>query len=139
MGSILTDKSEAPDDQILAGVLGGTAFKRWAGIKGSIEAEHGPTINEWKYYNAKSGWVLKLLLKKRNLFFMIPAEKTFTLGFLFGDRAVEEIGRSGLPARIIREVKNARRYAEGRGLRIEVRNREAVNHVLKLVDIKVRC
>jgi hypothetical protein len=36
-----------------------------------------------------------------------------------------------------REVKDARRYAEGRGLRIDVRNRTTVDHILKLVDIKV--
>ena len=137
VSSILADKSEAPDDRILSAVLGETAFKRWTGIKASIESAHGATKDEWKFYSAKSGWVLKLLLKKRNLFFMIPGEKKFTLGFLFGDRAVEEISRSELPATMIREVKDARRYAEGRGLRIEVRNREAVNHVLKLVDIKV--
>jgi hypothetical protein len=39
---------------------------------------------------------------------------------------------------MIREVKDARRYAEGRGLRIDVRNRTTVSHVLMLVDIKVQ-
>jgi len=44
---------------------------------------------------------------------------------------------SSLPDAMIREVKNARRYAEGRGLRLDVRNRTTISHVLKLVDIKV--
>lgn len=137
MSSALTDKSSKPDDQTLSGVLG-TSFKRWIEIRNSITEQHGTTREEWKYYGAKSGWVLKLLLKKRNLFFLIPGEKYFTLGFLFGDRAVEAIENSSLPAAMIREVKDARRYAEGRGLRIDVRNRTTVSHVLKLVDIKVQ-
>jgi hypothetical protein len=136
MGSILTDKSLPPNDQILAGELG-PSYKTWTALKASITREHGETREEWKHYGARSGWVLKLLLKKRNLFFMIPGVKLFTLGFLFGDRAVTAICHSSLPPAMIREVKEARRYAEGRGLRIEVRNRAALRHVLELVNIKV--
>jgi hypothetical protein len=137
MSSILIDKSLRPDDQMLSGVLG-ASFKSWTEIKASITEQHGATKVEWKYYGAKSGWVLKLLLKKRNLFFLIPGKKHFTLGFVFGDRAVDAIEHSTLPAPMIREVKDARRYAEGRGLRIDVRNRTTVNYILKLVEIKVR-
>jgi hypothetical protein len=131
----LIDKSLKPDDKILSVALG-ASFKSWTEIKNAITEEHGTTREEWKYYGAKSGWVLKLLLKKRNLFFLIPGDKHFTLGFVFGDRAVEAIEKSSLPPAMIREVRDARRYAEGRGLRIDVRNRTHVSHVLKLVDIK---
>lgn len=137
MGSILIDKSQTPDEEILSGVLG-ASFKSWTEIKTSITEQHGATKEEWKYYGAKSGWVLKLLLKKRNLFFLIPDRKHFTIGFVFGDRAVDAIGQSTLPAAMISEVTEARRYAEGRGLRIDVRNRTTVNQILTLVDIKVR-
>ncbi len=135
MSSILTDKTPTPDDQILAGVLG-ASFKSWTEIKTSVAEHHGATKEEWKYYGAKSGWVLKLLLKKRNLFFLIPGRKQFTLGFVFGDRAVEAIEHSDLPAAMIREVRDARRYAEGRGLRIEVRNRAMVTRILKLARVR---
>ncbi len=137
MSSALVDKSLKPDDQILSGVLG-ASFKHWTAIRASVTEQHGATKEEWKYYGAKSGWILKLLLKKRNLFFLIPDKKHFTLGFVFGDRAVHAIEQSDLPAPMIREVKDARRYAEGRGLRIDVRNRTTVGHVLKLVEIKVQ-
>jgi hypothetical protein len=136
MSSVLTDKSTTPDDRMLSGVLG-KSFKHWAGIKASIQKQHGAAREEWKYYGAKSGWVLKFLIKKRNLFFLIPGEKRFTLGFLFGDRAVGSIEQSALPDAMIREVREARKYAEGRGLRIDVRNRGDVRNVLTLVDIKM--
>jgi hypothetical protein len=137
MSSILTDRSTTPDDRILSGVLG-NSFKRWSEIRTSVQKRHGPAREEWKYYGATSGWVLKFLIKKRNLFFLIPAEKHFTLGFLFGDRAVGTIEQSALPVAMIREVTQAKRYAEGRGLRIDVRNRADVRNVLTLVDIKAR-
>lgn len=137
MASILTDRSTPPDDSILSDALG-ASYKTWTALKASIAKEHGETREEWKYYNAKSGWVLKLLLKKRNLFFMIPGGKFFTLGFLFGDRGVDAICHSSLPPSMVREIKEARRYAEGRGLRVEVRNRSALRHALELVAIKVK-
>jgi hypothetical protein len=137
MSSILTDKSTAPDDKILSGVLG-RSFNSWIEIKASIQERHGAAREEWKYYGATSGWVLKFLIKKRNMFFMIPGEKHFTLGFVFGDRAVGAIEQSKLPDAMIREVKEAKRYAEGRGLRIDIRNRTAIRNVLTLVDIKVQ-
>jgi hypothetical protein len=136
VASILTDKSSKPDDKALAAVLG-ASFKNWAAIKASVQKTHGTASEEWKYYGAKSGWVLKYLLKTRNLFFLIPREKHFTVGFVFGDKAVGAIERSTLPQAIVREVRDARKYAEGRGLRIDVKNNNAVKQVLTLVDIKV--
>jgi len=136
MASILTDKSSTPDDSVLSAVLG-TSFKHWTAIRDGVRKEHGDVKEEWKYYGQKSGWVLKFLLKKRNLFFLIPREKHFTLGFVFGDRAVDAIGHSKLPAPIKRGVREATRYAEGRGLRIDVKSRAAVSQAMALVEIKV--
>jgi hypothetical protein len=130
------EKSRKPDEKELSGVLG-SSFKTWVEIRDSVRKEHGPAVEEWKYYGAKSGWVLKFLLKKRNLFFMFAQEKYFRLAFIFGDKAVDAIAESDLPSALIREVKEARRYAEGRGLRLEIRNRSSIKDVLTLVNIKV--
>jgi hypothetical protein len=35
------------------------------------------------------------------------------------------------------ELKNARKYAEGRAIRIEVKSRKDLEHVKKLIDIKI--
>ena len=130
------DKSSPPDEKALSRVLG-NSFKTWVEIRDSVRKEHGPAVEEWKYYGVNSGWALKFLLKKRNLFFMSAQEKFFRIGFVFGDKAVDTIAKSDLPPALIREVKEAKRYAEGRGLRLEVRNHSSVRNVLKLVDIKV--
>ena len=136
MSSAFMDKSSPPDDKALSGVLG-NSFKTWVEIRDSVRREHGPAVEEWKYYGAKSGWTLKFLLKKRNLFFLSAQEKFFRIAFIFGDSAVDTIAKSDLPPALIREVKEAKRYAEGRGLRLEIRSRSSVRDVLKLVDIKV--
>jgi len=91
----------------------------------------------WKYYGTKSGWTLKTLYKKRNLFFFTPFQGYFRIAFVFGDRAVAQILISDLPKAMIEEVKNAKKYAEGRGLRVEVKTHRDVESVKKLIAIKV--
>jgi hypothetical protein len=129
------DKTAPPDDRRLAETLGKT-WALWAGIRTHVRAEFGPVIEEWKYYGVKYGWTLKTLLKKRNLFFFTARKGSFRIAFVFGDKAVAMVEQSDLPKALIEEVRNAKKYAEGRGLRIDVKTRRDVEHVKKLVAIK---
>lgn len=133
---ILLDKSIVPGDELLKATLG-VSFKFWEEIKKGIIDLHGPVNEEWKFYGAKSGWTMKLLYKKRNLFFLIPYEKYFTLGFVFGDKAVKEIEKSSIPKPLIEELLNARKYAEGRGLRVDIKKKGDFKTVFELVRIKI--
>ncbi len=134
--SIFSDKSIKPNDRSLAEVLG-ASYKFWEELKTHLEHEYGVLIEEWKFYSQKSGWTLKLLRKKRNLFFFTPCSNYFRLSFVFGDKAVAEIEKSDLPKTLINELVNAKRYPEGRGLRIEVKSRKDVEHIITLVNIKI--
>jgi hypothetical protein len=109
----------------------------WKEIKKHLKAEYGELIEDWKFYGQKSGWILKTLRKKRNLFFLVPSEGSFRLSFVFGDKAVAAAEQSDLPKDIITTLKNARKYAEGRGLQIEFKRQADVENIQKLVEIKV--
>lgn len=130
------DKSVQPDDAQLARVLG-KSINFWEAIKQHITQKHGDFTEEWKFYNAKSGWTLKVLRKKRNLFFFIPLQGAFRVAFVFGDKAVAAVEKSDLPEALKNELRKARKYAEGRGIRIEVKFQKDVEHIKKLIDIKV--
>ena len=134
--NVFIDKLAKPDDQALVSALEKT-YPLWAEIEKHVATAHGESIEEWKYYGPKSGWTLKTLHKKRNLFFFTPCQGYFRIALVFGDRAVAQILTSDLPTAIIEEVKNAKRYAEGRGLRVEVKTRRDVESVKKLIAIKV--
>ncbi|MBI2429448.1 MAG: DUF3788 family protein [Ignavibacteriales bacterium] len=136
MSNIFGNKTEMPDRAKLSAALGRT-FLLWEEIRSAVDKEHGTVIEEWKFYGSKIGWTLKLLLKKRNLFFFSARNGYFILSFVFGDKAVREVEKSGLPEKIKSELKNARKYAEGRGIRIEVKKRSHVGTILKLIAIKV--
>ena len=135
-GSIFKDKSVKPDVDSLAQILG-TSSKLWFELRKYLKEKYGPLIEEWKYYNPKSGWLLKLLKKKRNLFFFIPYEKYFNITFVFGDKAVSVIEKSNLQENIINELLKTRKYAEGRGIGIDVKTADDIENIKQLVDIKI--
>ena len=134
--SVFDDKATKPTGQMLAKTLG-KSNRLWQEIKKNLKAEYGELTEEWKFYGQKSGWILKTLRKKRNLFFFIPFEGSFRVSFVFGDKAVAVVEQSDLPRDLIRTFKNARKYAEGRGLQIDVKRSADVKHIKKLVNIKV--
>lgn len=137
MESYFMDKSEKPQKDTLLKVLGKTG-PLWTQLRNDLEHEYGKLTEDWKFYSKKSGWTLKLLQKKRNLFFMMPQEGYFHITFVFGDKAVSEVEKSDLPKDIIETLVNAKKYMEGRGLTVQVKNSKDVQNVKKLVDIKVR-
>jgi hypothetical protein len=134
-GSIFTDKSKAPDARALSRALGAKAAL-WKEIESALRSSLGDLVVEWKHYGARSGWILKLLLKKRNLFFLTPGDGHFGVAFVFGDKAVEAIAAGGFADSLVAELQAARKYAEGRGLRIEVESAADVRTVAALARIK---
>ncbi len=134
--SVFTDRSTEPTASQLADALGATA-SIWSELRNHLETACGPLVEEWKFYGTKSGWIMKTLRKKRNLFFLTPLDGYFRLSFVFGDRAVAAIEESDVSDVIKKELRNAKKYAEGRGLVLEVRTREDVEPVKTLTAIKV--
>ena len=137
MERMFLKKTPRPNDKMLSEVLG-PSYEYWKHLKTILQNQYAGLAPEWKYYGAKSGWAMKMMLKKRNLFFVGPCDGYFRIAFVFGDKAVKAIEESDLPLSLIKEVQGAKRYAEGRGLRIECRGKEHIEDVLKLTAIKVR-
>jgi len=130
------DKSVKPDGEALSKALE-DSYVFWQAIRKDVEDSYGKATEDWKFYSPNYGWTLKLLLKKRNLFFFVATKGGFRMAFVFGDKAVGVIEKSNLPKNIIEEIKNARKYVEGRGLRLEVKDAKSVEVVKKLIKIKV--
>ena len=67
---------------------------------------------------------------------MTPCEGYFLASFALGEKAVKAAHDSDLPTSVLRVI-SAKKYAEGRGVRLEVRNARAVRNVEKLAVIKM--
>ncbi len=113
-------------------------YKILDAIRQYIRENIGKTNEEWKYYGVKNGWLLKTLLKKRNLFFVVMYDGYFGISFVFGDKAVDSVMESDISARIKKSLMEAKKYAEGRGVSFDVVDNKQLNDIKKLIDIKVR-
>ena len=134
--SIFDNKGEMPDEAALASALGKT-HAHWAKIRAHLEREFDPIRSEWKFYGKKYGWTLKVQHKKRAILYLMPLDGGFQIAFVFGDRAVAAVEESAAPEPIKEQLRNARRYVEGRGLRLEVKSAKDVKTVKQLVRIKM--
>jgi hypothetical protein len=134
---LFLDKSTQPTERQLKDTIADT-YEYWDEIKNGITELYGDTKGEWRFYSKKSGWTLKTLLKKRNLFFFQPFTNYFSLTFVFGDKAVNVIEESDVSEALKRVLRNAKKYAEGRSLLVNVKTRNDLTDVNKLIDIKVK-
>lgn len=133
----LLDKTKEPAESAVVEMLAGSSL-HWTKLKTFLIESVGPVREEWKFYSAKSGWTMKVLLQKRNLFFMKPEQSAFMVAFVFGDKAVGEVEKSDLPENIKTELSEAKKYMEGRGLQVVVKTAYDLETVMKLVAIKVK-
>jgi hypothetical protein len=133
---VFDDKSNVPDDNDLQEALEDTK-KLWDELTAYIKDTYDSVKEEWKFYGKKYGWQMKLPSKKRNIMFLIPRKGYFLAVFVFGEKAVEAIINSSLDQSIITAIKEARKYAEGRGLKIEVKSEKDIDNIKTLAHIKI--
>jgi hypothetical protein len=134
--SIFDDKSKQPTKQMLAKALG-KQYQLWKDIAKYVVGKYAKATEEWKYPGAKYGWSFRLKDRKRNIIYMTPSTGCITVAFVFGDKGVDAVQDSSLPQSIKDELRNATKYVEGRGIRLQVRNKTDLANIKRLVDIKL--
>jgi hypothetical protein len=134
--SVFDDKSKLPQNDELAKALG-RASTHWEVLKNHLSSMYEPITEEWVYSGKPWGWALRLKQKKRAIVYLTPCEGYFYAGFAFGEKAVKAARQSDLPVSVMSIIDSAKKYAEGRAVRIEIRNVKAVSAVKKLVSIKM--
>lgn len=135
--SIFEDKKICPTEAMMSEGLGNSNIFLNE-LKQFIQNEFGEVTPEWKHYGQKSGWILKLFNKKRNVLFIVPLKEYFQTVFTFGDKAVDVILASELPEKIKFETASAKKYSEGRSIRLDVKTSADIKVVLELVRIKLK-
>lgn len=134
--SIFTDKSIKPNIVSLGKALGDT-FELWTQLEDYVISKYPEAVKEWSFPGPKYGWSYKLKDKKRALVYFLPRGGFFLAAFVFGEKAYEEILDSGVSKKIMDDLKAARPYAEGRGIRIDVKKPADLKDIFKLVDVKL--
>ena len=134
--SVFDDKSKAPDSVELDMALG-KASTLLKSIEEYIVDQFGALSREWKFYSKKAGWTLALVHNGRRILHLIPQTDRFTAVFTLGEHAVSIARESELPDETKSEIDSARKYAEGRSIRLEIDSAAHAEIVKQLVAIKL--
>ena len=79
----------------------------------------------------------RIITKKRNILFIVPCAGYFQIAFTFGSKASYSIMKSTLPDNIKVELKNTKKYIEGRTIQLEIKSKTDIESILKLIKIKL--
>jgi len=135
--SIFLEKEVIPSEVELVEKLG-SAYKLWQEIYNFVLDKYPNGISEWNFPGKKYGWSFHIKDKKRAIIYLLPRENYFKAAFVFGDKATYEIMESDISDKIKSELQSARKYAEGSGIRIKVKDESVIPDIKKLVEIKLK-
>lgn len=125
-----------PTSKELASALG-RANGLWQELVADLKRDLKLDGEGWNTYSVKAGWSLRLQLKKRNIVYLGPRDGCFLASFVLGDKAVAAARKSKLPTSILKIIDEAKRYAEGTAVRVEVHKAADASVVKTLAKIKI--
>ena len=92
---------------------------------------------DWNYPGKNYGWSYRIKDKKRAIIYLLPRAGYFKATFVFGQEALDCIMLSDISSEIKDELNRAKKYAEGRGIRIDIKNDTNLPDIKKLIEIKL--
>lgn len=136
MKSIFTQKSEIPTSVQLQEALGET-YVYWQTFAEHTKKLYPEATEEWYFASEKFGWSFRIKDKKRIIIYLLPRDKFFKIAFVFDQKATDFILESSIAKSIKTELQAAKVYAEGRGIRIDIKEAKTTEDILKLIAIKI--
>ena len=133
--SAFDDGSRQPTAPELEDMLG-RSHASWSKLISLVGDRVKGVAPLWKFSGKSTGWGMRLVDRGRVIVYMTPQRGQFLVSFVLGDRAVAAALSAKLPAAIREAIDAAPRYAEGRGLRFEVRNAALLPALARLAEIK---
>lgn len=134
--SAFDDKSKQPQEADLKLTLG-SAYPFWNELKNIIVAKYAPLSPEWGFASKSTGWGLRLKGEKRTVLYMTPCKGYFLASFALGEKAAKAAHESDLPVSVLAVIDGAKKYVEGRAVRLEARTAEDVRNIEKLAVVKM--
>ena len=136
MQSIFLDKNHEPTTTDLQIGIG-TTFSIWNEIEVFLHEVYPKVESKWHFTSAKMGWSYRMSDSKRVLVYLLPRDKFFKVAMVFGQKAADLVLESIISESIKSELKSAKVYAEGRGIRIDIKEDSLLEDIKKLIQIKL--
>ena len=134
--SVFDNKALEPTAAAVAEALVGAA-ELWTDLNTQLASQYDPLAEDWVFSGKKWGWSLRLKHKKRAVLYLTPSTGFFYAGLALGEKAVAAANASHLPQILLEIINGSQKYAEGRGVRLEVRSAADLDGIVKLAAIKM--
>ncbi|UCG52815.1 MAG: DUF3788 family protein [Candidatus Latescibacterota bacterium] len=134
--SAFDDKTKLPKTSQLYRELGRSATV-WRALTEWLAENYDPLDQQWVFYAQNWGWTLKLVHKKRTVLYMTPCRRYFLVGFMLGEKAASCALEMDLPKGVAETIKTAKKYVEGRAVRLEVRYKKDLPIVQRVAEAKM--
>jgi hypothetical protein len=115
----------------------GRSWLAWNSLTSWLSEDFSSLTDEWRFTGEQCGWSLRIKRKKRTIIYLLPCRKYFRVTLILGDKAVKKALQSALPNSLVKEIRLAKKYPEGRVLRFEIRFKEELPTLMQLVDAKM--
>lgn len=136
MQSIFLDKNTEPTEENLKTGIG-SSYTIWKEIEAFLNEAYPDVQSKWHFSSAKLGWSFRMSDPKRVLVYLLPRDQFFKVAMVFGQKATDILLESDVSETIKTELNAAKVYAEGRGIRIDCKDRWILEDIKKLILIKL--
>jgi len=133
--SIFLESDNMPDKMALIRALG-ECFPAWEQVTDYIIKHALQASDEWTF--SKSGWNYRIRHNRRVIIYLMPCKGYFRASLILGKRGINEAKEALLSEPVRAAIDVAKTYAEGTGIRIDVKSEETLNDVKKLIDLKLK-
>jgi len=134
--SFFDDKEHQPEDSDLVEALAETQ-RYWDALTSILAENFQPLSADWGFSGKKWGWSLRVKQKARTILYMTPRGGYFVVGFALGQKAADAAHATDLPRSVLELIDASPKYAEGRGVRLEVRTEDDLRSVTRLAEVKM--
>jgi hypothetical protein len=133
----LTNKNQKPTDELVFSIIGKQQIY-WQMLMQRVKTSYPDTEGQWNYYNDGKSWLLKMIRKKKTLFWTGVHSNYFRITFYFGDKAEPLVLQSRIPEDIKTGFMNSERYGKIRPITLKPEKEEDIDTALELVAIRVK-
>ena len=133
--SIFDNKEIVPNDEDLEDVLK-SSLDTFNSLVSYLEKEYGSLNKEWKFYSKKAGWTLRISGEKRNLLFISPNDDYFIATVNMSVNVSKIVLDLDISDNTKNLIKEAKIYAEGISILIEVRKQEDLEDIKTILNVR---
>ncbi len=133
--SYFNDPKSPPTEKSIQAALG-RAAGTWRALFEKIHAEHPDLTESWNYYHDGKSWLLKVVQKKKTMFWLIVEKGSFRLTFYFAHRLTDQLLAGDLSAERKTAIKESAATGKLAGVSIKFGPRSGIGDVMALIDLK---